>query len=100
LQDGYQRASIDSLNETELPEVRLEMEDYTLIITNKFTLAPSASIDSLINTVIVNVEESESCIRIQVSNGLFLTIALSDDAYFGPEALVLHGPDNLCIVWN
>lgn len=93
-------ASADDLNETKLPEVRLEIEDYTLIITNKFTLAPSAPIDSLINTVIVNVEESESSIRIQVSNGLLLTIDLSDEAYFGPEALVLHGPDNLCIVWN
>jgi len=77
------------------------IEEYSLAIFNKTIFSPDIkSAKELSGSTICSIEESNSSILITTTNGLWLAIDLQNDAYSGPEAMVLHGPDNLCIVWN
>jgi hypothetical protein len=84
-----------------IDELILSIEDYSIVISNKIEFHPGLkSVNDLIGLSIQSIEESESSILIKTTNGMWLLIDLRPEAYFGPEALVLHGPNDVCVVWN
>lgn len=80
--------------------VRIGVGEYYLHVYNPYNLVGIVSINDLIGRRIVKTEECEDSISFIFEENTRLTINLSDNAFIGPEALVLFGPDNLCVVWN
>jgi hypothetical protein len=76
--------------------------DYTLFIYNKWTLinAPIKSIESLLGIMVNTITEARQILEFHFDNDSVLQIDLSDNGYVGPEAMSLHGPNHLLIVWN
>lgn len=78
-------------------------EEYQLSIVNPAHLAGndgSLELSSLKGKVVSRVEENEHTALIGFNDGLQLVIDLRDESFIGPEAMVLHGPDDLIVVWN
>ena len=84
-----------------IDEVVIVMEDYSLNISNKITVDPkSENINSFISKKIYNILESNEEVKVITTDNCWFSVDLRDEAYFGPEAMVLKGPNNLCVVWN
>jgi hypothetical protein len=49
---------------------------------------------------IQNVQSSEEKIQIEFSNGAALVVGLTNDDYFGPEAMTFDVDGGQTIVWN
>lgn len=78
----------------------LRIGDYTLNIMNRFQLIGIDSLDQAQGLRIETVQEVDDALTLMLQNSNSIVVDLSDDAYFGPEAMVLHGPDDLIVVWN
>lgn len=90
------------LNASILVHTKINFEEYTLSIFNKHELKSKknhAFIDTIGETVI-SILETEFEALIKLGNKDIIRINLEDDAYNDPEAMCLHGPNDLCIVWN
>jgi hypothetical protein len=83
-----------------VPSIWLDLGDYKITITNPITLENTpGDIYTFLNKIIINVVESDKHVCIVTSDGQKLNIDLSEDAYVGPEAIVLYGPNDLIVVW-
>jgi hypothetical protein len=80
--------------------VRLVFDSYTLDIYNPIKLAGIISYIELINRKVLKVQESDDKIVLSFENNAVLFVDMWDESYNGPEAVVLNGPNNLCVVWN
>ena len=95
-----------ALNEKErppqiVPELFMKIEDYSLTIANKIILGPNVeTIDLFLGQKIKNIAETKTEIKITTSEENWFIVDLRDEAYSGPEALCLHGPDNFFVAWN
>ena len=82
-------------------EIILKTEDYSLTISNRVKLNPAGeNIKSLKGCKIIFIHETDLEVSISTSDKKTLIIDLRDEAYYGPEAMCLLGPDNLVVVWN
>jgi hypothetical protein len=80
--------------------VRLVFDSYTLDIYNPIKLTGIISYIELINRKVLKVQESDDKILLRFENNAVLFVDMRDESYNGPEAVVLNGPNNLCVVWN
>lgn len=78
----------------------LRIGDYTLNVMNRFELIGIDKLDHVKGLRIEAVLEVEDAITVMLQNSIRIVVDLRDEAYFGPEALVLHGPNELIVVWN
>jgi hypothetical protein len=53
----------------------------------------------LANTFLSKVSENDQNITLLFSNGIELSIDMSEEAYQGPEAMTLHRPGQPIVVW-
>jgi hypothetical protein len=78
----------------------LRIGDYTLNVLNRFELIGIDKLDHVKGLRIEAVLEMKDAISLMLQNSIRIVVDLRDEAYFGPEALVLHGPNDLIVVWN
>lgn len=77
--------------------------DYQLSITNPVRVIRSdgsPELSSLVGMMASRVEENERKALIGFNGDLELEIDLRDESFIGPEAMVLHGPNDHIVVWN
>lgn len=95
-----------SLNEKErppqiVPEIYISIEDHSLTISNKIIFKKNtASINIFSGKKIKNIVETKDEIKITTEDENWFVVDLREEAYSGPEAMSLHGPDNFWVVWN
>ena len=92
----------DNLKTSMLVYTQVIFENYTLNIYNDHELVSEKN-HSLLNIIgekVIGVQQLDEEANIKLENDDILRINLKDEAYNDPEAMSLHGPDNLCIVWN
>ena len=74
-------SGVEPQSSTPVEEVIFSLENYTLTVTNKFTLSPSSNINDLVGFVVQSIFEHDSYITLTIFNGVSVTIDLSDEAY-------------------
>jgi hypothetical protein len=99
---GLKNDSGDSDNSSMAAFTFVLFENYSLSIYNKHELVNLNEhiFEDIIGEKIISYRENESEVLLGLSNGDFIKVDLSDDAYNGPEAMSLIGPNNLFVVWN
>ena len=83
--------------------VFIRIEDFWINIYNPLIidgLDKTKSLKQLVNKKVLFVNESSEFIEIHLEDNIILRIDLRDESFTGPEALSLHGPNNLIVVWN
>jgi len=80
--------------------VQLHSHSYTLNIYNDYQILPHSTLEELVGSTIISAEESKEEAVLLMDNGKHIKVSLKDEAYYGPEAMSLHGPDSLCVVRN
>jgi len=85
----------------EIP-LRLAFYDYTLFIYNRWEIVgmPFVTLGNLKGHSIREIKFALKILEIWLDNLCHIKVDMNDDGYFGPEALVLHGPNDLTVVWN
>lgn len=79
----------------------LMFEDFRLDINNPVTIEPNnKSFEDLIGEYVIAIKEDSKEIELKFSNNAKLKINMRDEVYYDPEAMVLYGPNDLCVVWN
>jgi hypothetical protein len=82
-------------------ELWINFGEYKLNIGNNYELSPELdNPEALIGKVIKEVIETNDTVKINTTLGNVLTIDLRDEAFNGPEAMSLHGPENYLKIWN
>lgn len=71
-----------------------------LTIYNPVRIEPPTPIDALVGKKVQSMTESGKSIDIRFDDESSLTIDMQDEAYAGPEALVLHREGFPTVVWN
>lgn len=72
--------------------------DWHIVVLNPFRLS-SQSVDALVGAALLTFEERGSTEFLAFDNGITVTVDMTDDAYRGPEAMLLTGPETT-VVWN
>ena len=81
----------------------IAFEDYQLRIANPVNVSGidgSSELISLVGKVVSRIEDNQRTALIAFNDGLQLEIDLRDESFIGPEVMVLHGPDDLIVVWK
>lgn len=80
----------------------ISFDVYVLFIFNRWTFNSQISkeIQELKGQRVKHILAVDETLELRFYSGETLRIDMSDDGFLGPEALVLHGPDNLIVVWN
>ncbi|MFC4485824.1 MULTISPECIES: hypothetical protein [Cupriavidus] len=76
-------------------------EGITLNIYNSYEVTfkdPERS--PLTGSIVVRVEETTEEAIIVLDNGVCVKVALTSDAYFGPEAMQLRVPGKSIVIWS
>jgi hypothetical protein len=82
-------------------EIVIYFEDYSLSISNHINLDNSTSdVNSLIGKKIKSISESDEEAKLITMDGKWISIDLRSEAFVGPEAMCLNGPNNFIVVWN
>jgi hypothetical protein len=82
-------------------ELWINFGEYKLNIGNNYELSPEPNNpEALIGQVIKEVIETREAVKIFTTLEMALTIDLRDEAFNGPEAMSLHGPENYVKIWN
>ena len=98
---GLKQNVNDPDNELTLIGIQLFFQDYILNIYNRFEIVPQISgIDKLAGLEVISISDNSEKAEIFFKNGSVLRVDLRDEAYLGPEAMVLYGPNNFWSVWN
>ncbi len=81
--------------------VWINLGDYKITIVNPISIENGPSdVNSFLNQKIIDVSANDKEACLTTESGQKLIIDLRDESYNGPEAMVLHGPDDLIVVWN
>lgn len=82
--------------------IQLYFDGYILNIYNTFEIIPDGGMDlkKLIGLKTISANETKEEAELLLDNGKVIKINLRDEAYTGPEAMFLKGPDELFVVWN
>ena len=59
-----------------------------------------SSVLNIKGKIVSAIEESDSTFVIYFESGKSLSVGLTDDDYYGPEAMALYQEDKPTIVWN
>ncbi len=79
----------------------IQMEEYSLTISNPISLSGQVNdLNELIGRKISNVIADDEQATFYTDENIHLQVNLRQEFYIGPEAMSLHGPDNLLVVWN
>jgi hypothetical protein len=82
-------------------ELWINFGEYQLNIGNNYELNSELNnIEALVGQVIKEVIETNDAVKMVTTLGNILTINLRDEAFNGPEAMSLHGPENYLKIWN
>jgi hypothetical protein len=75
---------------------------YVLFIFNQWTFNSQVSkkIQELKGQRVKDILAVDQTLELRFYSADTIRTDMSDDGFLGPEALVLHGPDNLIVVWN
>lgn len=95
--------SIDKSGQKPLFEIsfQLTFDRFRLNIYNPMSIEPGHLVlEDLKNLVVSHVFEDDHSAVIWFGENVQLSIDLSPDAYTGPEAMCLFGPDHYWYVWN
>lgn len=94
-------SSNDREMQFEIP-IKLFFEQHDLFIYNQWRIesASPIGIDKLIGSVVVSIVLENNILTLGLDNGVQIRVNLSDEAYTGPEAMVLYGPGKSIVVWN
>ncbi|HET6994903.1 MAG TPA: hypothetical protein VFI06_07965 [Chitinophagaceae bacterium] len=94
-------------NKTDKSDPRMEIalgiffEDFYLEIYNPIEIIPSdKGLDDFRGLTVVVAKEDNDEAGLIFNNGYKILINMRDEAYYGPEAMYLSGPDNFFVVWN
>lgn len=71
----------------------------TITIANPFRPEGARLREQLPGTTLESVLERDTELTLAFSNGLTITVDLSNDAHVGPEAVIYHRPDGSTVVW-
>jgi hypothetical protein len=77
--------------------------EYSLVIDNPHKVTQDGNpekLDILIGLRVIDAVEGKESAKILFTDNVLLEIDMRDEAYTGPEAMSLNGPDNFCAVWN
>jgi hypothetical protein len=74
--------------------------DHGLTINNKFELVGAEHIGHLVGKRLKSFSSISDRIVLEFEGQAQLIIDLRENAWRGPEALELHGPNNLIVVWT
>jgi hypothetical protein len=81
--------------------VQIHFEDFLLNVYNPIKISPSyAELKDLIGHRVMKTYESKDKAEIIFESNYKLKINMREEAYFGPEAMCLYGPNNFCAVWS
>lgn len=95
------RANEEIADSQNVPEIWIQMEDYSLTISNPISLFGQINdLKELIGRKIINVIDDDEQATFYIDENIHLQVNLRQEFYVGPEAMSLHGPDNLIVVWN
>lgn len=72
---------------------------YGLSIYNSYEIS-KGDFDKIVGSFAESINETEEFLRINLANGIEILVDLRAEAYQGPEAIQLNGPDNLIVIWN
>ena len=82
-------------------ELNIFFEDYYLNIYNPITIIPSEKeLLDFTGLSLIATSETKDEAELIFDNSYRIIIDLRDEAYYGPEAMCLSGPDNFWAVWN
>ena len=85
---------------TEIPVV-IFFEYYRLFIYNNWSFSANIKdYKELKGQKIVEINIVNQLLELKLDSFASITVDLSDEGFNGPESLVLHGPNNLLVVWN
>jgi len=83
---------------------QLYFDNYTLLIYNNYKIIcnnnQAIKIDELVNSRVLRTNEEKDFVELIFDNNCKLIVDLRDDAYNGPDAMCLKGPNDLFVVWN
>lgn len=81
--------------------IQLYFEEYILNIYNpaKITFHDTA-LNNLIGLKVIEVNETKESAELMFDNGCKLIVNMKEEAYEGPEAMALYGPNDFWVVWN
>jgi hypothetical protein len=78
----------------------LYFNDYRLHINNPLIINPdSINLNDLVGSAVIDALEEIDSATLFFENNQSIWIDLRDEAYYDPEATVLHGPEIFCMVW-
>ncbi|MGZ4042735.1 MAG: hypothetical protein ACXVPU_11405 [Bacteroidia bacterium] len=81
--------------------IQLSFEEYTLNIYNPAHISfKDKELKDLIGLKVVMVSETKEEAELCFDDGCKLIINIRDEAYEGPEAMSLYGPNDFWVVWN
>ena len=82
--------------------LRISFDLYMLLIYNRWTFIGEISkrIQDLKGQKLKSIRTISQTFELGFNSADVIQIDMSDNGYLGPEALVLHGPNNLIVVWN
>ncbi|MBL0343632.1 MAG: hypothetical protein IPP71_23915 [Bacteroidetes bacterium] len=79
----------------------IQIEEYSLTISNPISLFGQVKgLNGLIGRKIINVIDDDEQATFYTDENIHFQVNLRQEFYAGPEAMSLHGPDNLIVVWN
>jgi hypothetical protein len=83
---------------------QIYFDEYILDVYNKAEIlggTENMRIEELIGLKVIDTNETKEKAELIFGRGFIFKIDLRDEAYSNdPEAMCLHGPNNLCVVWN
>lgn len=93
----------DQSQQTMSVYTQIYFEEYRLDVYNKTEIIGeiNISIKDLVGLKVIDANETDEIAELVLDNGNQFIIDLRDEAYStDPEAMCLHGPNNLIVVWN
>jgi hypothetical protein len=76
-------------------------EEYRLSIYNNIRIwPPNKEINDFVGLKVLEAFETKEEAVLKFQHDCKVVIDLRDEAYSGPEAMYLSGPDNFWVVWN
>ncbi len=95
------QANDETADAQNVPEIWIQMEDYSLTISNPISLFGQVKgLNELIGRKIINVIDDDEQATFYTDENFHFQVNLRQEFYVGPEAMSLHGPDNLIVAWN
>ena len=97
------KTETDSSDQLILVYIQIYFDNYILHIYNKADFIcdnKEYQIADIANTSVIKTNENKEYAELFFSNECKLKIDLRDEAYIGPEAMSLSGPNDLFVVWN